>query len=613
MNSTSKKTTAKHELGTLKLRKEERMRRNVWLTVLSFVLALAAAQTAAADVPHQMHYQGHLTDSGGSPLDTTISMTFAIYNDSSTGSLVLWTETQTSVEVSGGLFNVLLGSVTPIPDTVFDSDWTWLGIQIGSDPEIIPRTKLVTVPYAFRVGTVDGSTGGVISGDVSIQSDLDLDGDLRVNGKARIGPDNINTGDYAFAAGSGNSATGNGSAVGGGAENQALFISSGVQPDPPGGFSTVGGGNNNRALGDFSTVGGGEGNTAQAGWTPTYGGHSTVGGGEDNSAFAKWSTVGGGQLDSALAEYATVGGGHGNRAGTGTLINPDSGQGATVAGGRLNWASGNYSAICGGFLNQARGDNCAVGGGYSNLAGNWECTVGGGYLNTANGFQSTVSGGYQNTANGHRSSSGGGMYNAANGDYSVVPGGQGDSTTSAAHHSMAFGRAVYVDTPYRVAFFDGTNSGRLGINRDDRDSGGIAYPIHVGTDLTNGNGAYLTNGGAWMGGSSRSFKEHFRPLDAEELLSKIRSLPVESWQFRNTNERHIGPVSEDFVGAFDVGVIRDDGSRDNKYLCPGDVAGVALAGVKELIEENQELKKAVEELKQRIADLESAKASRGGR
>ncbi len=589
------------------------MRSIVILTVSLALVILGTASMATADVPPQINYQGHLTDDSGAPLDTVISMTFSVYNDSSMGSLVLWTETQTGVAVNGGLFDVLLGSVIPIPDTVFASDWTWLGIQIGSDPEIAPRTKLVAVPYAFRVSTVDGSTGGVISGDVSIQSDLDLDGDLRVNGKARIGPDNINTGDYAFAAGSGNSATGSGSTVGGGAENQALFISSGVQPDPPGGFSTVGGGNNNRALGDFSTVGGGEGNTAQAGWTPTYGGHSTVGGGEDNSAFAKWSTVGGGQLDSALAEYATVGGGYGNRAGTGTLINPDSGQAATVAGGRLNWASGNYSAICGGFLNQARGDNCAVGGGYSNLAGNWECTVGGGYLNTAGGFQSTVSGGYQNTANGHRSSSCGGMYNAANGDYSVVPGGQGDTTTSAAHHSMVFGRGVYIDMPFRVAFFNGTYSGRLAVNRDDNDSGGVAYPIHVGTDASNGNGAYLTNGGSWMAGSSRSFKDHFQPLDSRDLLSRISSLPVESWQYRETDERHIGPVSEDFVDAFDVGVIRDDGSRDNKYLCPGDVAGVALAGVKELIQENQELKMAVEELRQQIADLKSGKASRGGK
>lgn len=175
---------------------------------------------------------------------------------------------------------------------------------------------------------------------------------------------------------------------------------------------------------------------------------------------------------------------------------------------------------------------------------------------------------------------------------------------------MAFGYNVYVNSSYRVVFFESVHPGRMGINRDDRD-GGISHPIHVGTNVSNGNGAYLTSGGAWMGGSSRSFKENFQSLDSRELLAKISDLSVEAWQYRDSDERHIGPVSEDFVEAFDVGTVRSDGNRDNQYLSPGDVAGVALAGVKELVlkneelaQQNQELKKIVEDLKQRINRLE---------
>ncbi|MGB2979975.1 MAG: hypothetical protein WBC77_01875, partial [Candidatus Zixiibacteriota bacterium] len=76
-----------------------------------------------------------------------------------------------------------------------------------------------------------------------------------------------------------------------------------------------------------------------------------------------------------------------------------------------------------------------------------------------------------------------------------------------------------------------------------------------------------------------------------------------------TDERHIGPVSEDFVRAFDVGTV-NQGVRDDKYLSPGDVAGVALAGVKELIQENQELKQIISDLTERIADLEKTGTSR---
>ena len=96
-------------------------------------------------------------------------------------------------------------------------------------------------------------------------------------------------------------------------------------------------------------------------------------------------------------------------------------------------------------------------------------------------------------------------------------------------------------------------------------------------------------------------------------LDVISGLPVEAWQYKDSDERHIGPVSEDFVGAFDVGTVRSDGTRDNKYLSPGDVAGVALAGVKELIQENRELKQIIQELRQRIAKLEGARASKGGK
>lgn len=261
-----------------------------------------------------------------------------------------------------------------------------------------------------------------------------------------------------------------------------------------------------------------------------------------------------------------------NVAGAGLLANPDSGEAATVAGGYGNRAAGYFSAI------------------------------GGGESNTASGWYSTVSGGINND-------------NA--GSYSTIPGGYNGTLTSNADYSMAFGRDVYVNTAYRVVFFDSAYPGRLGINRDDHSGVGVAHPIHVGTDGSNGNGAHLTAGGSWQNGSSRAFKENFQLLDSRELLAKICNLPVQAWQYKDSQERHIGPVSEDFVGAFDVGTVQN-GRRDDKYLSPGDVAGVALAGVKELnqklkreLEEvsrqNRELRQVVEELTQRIVNLERNK------
>jgi hypothetical protein len=156
------------------LRRRTMRRALLGIMVLStFVWTLSASATAG--VPHMIFYQGHLTDAGGTPLDTAINMTFTIYDDS-TGGTVWWTETQMGVVVSNGLFNVLLGSVNAIIDTLFAGNSRWLGIQIASDPEIVPRTRLVTVPYAYRVATVDGATGGHVFGSIQLHSDLVVGG-----------------------------------------------------------------------------------------------------------------------------------------------------------------------------------------------------------------------------------------------------------------------------------------------------------------------------------------------------------------------------------------------------------------------------------------------------
>lgn len=135
--------------------------------LLICALALSTATTATAGAPQLVSYQGLLSDSAGASLDITVDLTFTIYNDPSAGS-VIWTETQAAVTVSAGLFNVLLGSVTPLVDTVFDDTTRYLGITVGGGPEMTPRTRLVSVGYAHRVSTVDGASGGSITSNLGI-------------------------------------------------------------------------------------------------------------------------------------------------------------------------------------------------------------------------------------------------------------------------------------------------------------------------------------------------------------------------------------------------------------------------------------------------------------
>jgi hypothetical protein len=112
------------------------------------------ATAALADVPGQMSYQGTLTDENGVAVDTTVGMDFTLYADS-LGISTLWTETQPAVEVTSGVFNVLLGSQNPLSKEIFSGAPLWLGIAVGADPEIVPRQKIATVGYAFRAAGAD--------------------------------------------------------------------------------------------------------------------------------------------------------------------------------------------------------------------------------------------------------------------------------------------------------------------------------------------------------------------------------------------------------------------------------------------------------------------------
>jgi len=82
--------------------------------------------------------QGFVTDTAGAPINNSgVSMIFTLYE----GSTEIWSETLPSVEIEGGVFNVLLGSVIPL-DTVRFNRPLPLGIKVGGDPEISPRTLL---------------------------------------------------------------------------------------------------------------------------------------------------------------------------------------------------------------------------------------------------------------------------------------------------------------------------------------------------------------------------------------------------------------------------------------------------------------------------------------
>jgi hypothetical protein len=116
--------------------------------VLLALTMIVSTRPASAAVPPLMNYQGYLTDVSDQPVSGSHAMSFALYADS-TGGTPLWSESYASVQVVAGVFNVLLGSVTPLQPSLFTGAVLWIQTEIEA-VDIQPRRPLVTVAYSFN-------------------------------------------------------------------------------------------------------------------------------------------------------------------------------------------------------------------------------------------------------------------------------------------------------------------------------------------------------------------------------------------------------------------------------------------------------------------------------
>ena len=136
--------------------------RGTCLRLLAALWALVASLPAHATAPLIVTQQGRLFAGDGLPVTGTETIVFALYTQE-TGGFPVWFETD-EVEIIDGYFSVDLGAVTPL-DGIFDGSAFYLGVKVGTDPEMTPRGL---VGWVVAAASAIDATGDIHPLTVSI-------------------------------------------------------------------------------------------------------------------------------------------------------------------------------------------------------------------------------------------------------------------------------------------------------------------------------------------------------------------------------------------------------------------------------------------------------------
>jgi hypothetical protein len=105
--------------------------------------------------------------------------------------------------------------------------------------------------------------------------------------------------------------------------------------------------------------------------------------------------------------------------------------------------------------------------------------------------------------------------------------------------------------------------------------------------------------------SDRNAKSNIVGVDPNEVLNRLRSVPIAEWSYSFEDVRHVGPMAQDFYSAFELGA-------GETGISTMDTSGVALASIQALASQNDELRAQNEALMSRVEDIEAALGSKGG-
>lgn len=213
-----------------------------------------------------------------------------------------------------------------------------------------------------------------------------------------------------------------------------------------------------------------------------------------------------------------------------------------------------------------------------------------------------------------------GAYNKATNDYALA---LGSYSLASGTHAIAIGTQVYATGIYSIALGSGADTnykdGAMVVGDDTyfqtayaaadnqltmRFSGGFRFWTSYPDSTA---GVYMRHGqSGWSNYCDRNMKENFETVDGELVLEKIKNIPITKWNYKktDTNEKYIGPVSQDFYAAFHLN------GTDSLGINSISIDGVNMAAIKALEKRTSETKTIIEflfdenrKLKDQLAEL----------
>jgi hypothetical protein len=229
-----------------------------------------------------------------------------------------------------------------------------------------------------------------------------------------------------------------------------------------------------------------------------------------------------------------------------------------------------------------------------------------GFNSTASGFNSRVVGahsiaaglhstviGSQSTASAHSAMALGSQL-AASGQHSTAMGVLAD--TNGFTGAFVYGDHSTIDLEAPVAV-QAIAANEFAV----RAAGGFRFrtsaDLSTGCNLPAGSGTFVCT-------SSRTAKRRFEAVDGESLLTRLRAVPVNTWEYVQEagQVRHLGPFAEDFHAAFALG-------DSNTGIGLQDIDGVTFAAVQALEARTRRLDEENSALRAELASLRAAVAA----